>query len=182
MSVWLTTERLALRPFTIEDLDWYARLCGDPEVMRYVGGTKDRAKAEEHFNERILRYYDEHAGLGVWATLDRASMTPLGMHLLNHMHGEPMIQVGFVLEKSAWGRGVATEMAEALLRYGFVDLALPRIVAVADLENTASQRVLQKIGLERRGERTFPHPIYASQGPLAWFERSAQDWLAERRV
>jgi hypothetical protein len=42
--------------------------------------------------------------------------------------------------------------------------------------------VLQKIGLHRRGERSFPHPAYASQGPLAWFERDAQDWLTERRI
>src|SRR5262245_58732599 len=89
MSVWLTTERLALRRFTTGDLDWLARLYSDPEVMHFVGGTKDRAKTEEHLHERILRYYDEHPGLGMWVTLDRAAATPLGVHLLNHMHGEP---------------------------------------------------------------------------------------------
>jgi [ribosomal protein S5]-alanine N-acetyltransferase len=69
-------------------------------------------------------------------------------------------------------------MATALLRYGFVDLKLPRIAGMASLQNQASQRVLLKIGLERIGERAFPHPDYAAAGPMAWFERDAADWLA----
>jgi RimJ/RimL family protein N-acetyltransferase len=51
---------------------------------------------------------------------------------------------------------------------------------MASLQNHASQRVLLKIGLERRGERAFAHPDYASEGPMAWFERDAADWRAER--
>jgi RimJ/RimL family protein N-acetyltransferase len=175
--MWLTTPRLGLRRFTADDLDWLATLTANEEVMRYVGGVKDRAKTEEQLQERMLRYYDAHPGLGIWVTVDRSTGAPLGMHLLNHIQGEPLVQVGFVLEKAAWGRGLGTEMAWALMRYGFVDLALPRIVAIADLENVASHRVLQKIGLHRRGERSFPHPAYASQGPLAWFERDAHAWL-----
>ena len=72
-------------------------------------------------------------------------------------------------------------MAAAVLRYGFVDLALPRIVGMANLENLASQRVLRKIGLGRNGERAFPHPDYVAAGPMAWFERDRIDWLSERR-
>jgi RimJ/RimL family protein N-acetyltransferase len=71
-------------------------------------------------------------------------------------------------------------MATAVLRHGFVDLRLARIAGMANLDNLASQRVLSKIGLHRNGDRAFPHPAYASQGPLAWFERDAADWLAER--
>jgi RimJ/RimL family protein N-acetyltransferase len=55
-----------------------------------------------------------------------------------------------------------------------------RIVAIASLGNVASHRVLDKIGLHRRGERTLPHPAYANEGPMAWFERDADDWIAER--
>jgi [ribosomal protein S5]-alanine N-acetyltransferase len=56
---------------------------------------------------------------------------------------------------------------------------LPRIVGITDLPNIASQRVLLKAGLRRNGERSFAHPAYASQGPLAWFERDAESWLAD---
>lgn len=179
---WLTTERLALRRFTLADLDWLTALYGDPDVTRYLGGMRDRAATEEFLHQRVLRYYDEHPGLGIWVTVERSSGVPVGFHLLNHIQGEPLIQIGFTLKKPAWGRGMATEMAAAVLRYGFVDLSLPRIVAMASLANVASQHVLQKIGLERRGERAFPHPAYAAEGPMAWFERDAADWLAERAM
>jgi ribosomal-protein-alanine N-acetyltransferase len=178
-NYWLTTERLALRRFTLADLDWLAALYSDPDVTRYLGGVKDRAQTEELLTTRILEYYDEHPGLGIWTTVERASGTRVGFHLLNHIRGESIIQIGFTLARSAWGNGFGTEMAFAVLRYGFVDLRLPRIAGITSLQNHASQRVLLKIGLERRGERAFPHPDYASEGALAWFERDAADWKAE---
>src|SRR6185503_12935614 len=113
-------------------------------------------------------------------TVESATGARVGFHLLNHIRGESIIQIGFTLETSAWGKGFGTEMAAAVLRYGFLDLKLPRIAGMANLENLASQRVLLKIGLERRGERAFAHPDYASEGPMAWFERDAADWRAER--
>jgi ribosomal-protein-alanine N-acetyltransferase len=177
---WLTTERLALRRFTPADLDWLAELYSDRNVTRFLGGVKDRAKTEELLNTRILQYYDEHPGFGVWMTVERATDTRLGFHLLNHIRGESIIQVGFTLAQSAWGKGFGTEMASAVLRYGFVDRKLPRIAGMASLQNHASQRVLLKIGLERKGERAFPHPDYASEGSMAWFERDAAAWQAER--
>ena len=177
---WLTTERLGLRRFTPADLDWLLMLYGDPEVMRYLGGAKDRAHVENLLETRILRYYDEQPGLGVWMTLERATQAPLGLHVLNHIQGEPLIQVGFILSKDAWGRGVASEMGEALLRYGFTQLGLARIAGITDPQNLGSQQVLLKIGLHRDGERSFPHPAYAASGPQAYFERNAEDWLRER--
>jgi RimJ/RimL family protein N-acetyltransferase len=176
---WLTSDRLALRRFTLDDLDWLVNLYSDPDVTRYLGGFKDRTKCEELLRTRILRYYDEHPGLGIWMTVERATGACLGFHVLNHIRGESIIQTGFALVKSAWGQGFATEMAAAVIRYGFVDLKLPRINGMTSRHNYASQRVLLKIGLERRGERAFSHPDYASEGPMAWFERDADDWLAD---
>ena len=176
-----TTERLALRRFTLDDLDFLDRMISDAEVMRHVGGVKDRAKTEDMLKTRILAYYEQYPGLGVWATLERASGACIGMHLLNHIQGESHIQVGYVLLRPYWGRGYATEMSVALLRYGFVDMRLPQIVGITDLPNLASQHVLLKAGLHRHGERAFAHPAYAASGPLAWFERDAADWLAEHR-
>jgi ribosomal-protein-alanine N-acetyltransferase len=178
-TCWLTTERLGLRRFGPDDLDWLAGLHADDEVARHIGGTKTRAQCAEMLQHRCIDYYEAHPGLGVWATIDRSTGMPVGFHLLNHIQGEALIQVGFVLARTAWGRGLGTEMAYAVLRYGFADLRLPRIVAIATLTNVASQRVLIKIGLRRNGARAFPHPAYAAAGPMAWFERERDAWLAD---
>jgi RimJ/RimL family protein N-acetyltransferase len=173
------SERLALRRFTADDLDLLDALHSDPEVMRHMGGVKSREDSATMLHNRILAYYDEHPGLGIWATLERSSGACIGLHLLNHIQGEQLIQVGYVLDAGYWGRGYATEMSIALLRYGYVELGLPRIVGITNLGNLGSQRVLEKSGLHRHGERAFAHPAYARHGPLAWFERDASDWLAE---
>jgi len=176
----LTTGRLALRRFTPDDLDWLAGLYGDPEVTRHLGGVKSRGQTQDFLGARILNYYDEHPGLGIWMTVDRGTGNPVGFHLLNHIRGESIIQVGYALARPAWGKGYASEMAEAVLGYGFRELRLPRIAGMTSKQNHASLRVLQRIGLERRGERAFPHPDYAAEGPMAWFEREAAAWLADR--
>lgn len=177
---WLTTERLALRRMNETDLDWLATLYSDTDVTRYLGGVRTRDQVADMLRTRIIEYYDAHPGLGIWMTLERATGTPVGFHLINHIQGETIIQVGYGLATSAWGKGYATEMATAVLRYGFSELNLPHLVGMAPMANIASQRVLEKIGLERRGERSFPHPAYASSGPMAWFERDRDAWLGER--
>ena len=173
----LTTGRLALRRFTLDALELLVRLHGDPRVMRYAGGPMSREQSLEVLRGRILEYYAQHPGLGIWATLERSTGDCVGLHLLNHIRGEPLIQVGYLLYPEYWGRGYATEMTLRVLRYGFEALGLPQIVGITDPANIESQRVLLKAGLLRRGERSFAHPAY-QQGPLAYFERDAADWLA----
>jgi len=172
----LVSERLSLRHFTWDDLDLLVTLNADPLVMEHLGGVKDRAAVETLLRGRILDYYDQHPGLGVFATLERASGRCVGFHVLNHMHGEPHIQVGYALFADAWGLGYATEMTVRLLRYGFETLRLPTINAITNLANVASQRVLLKAGSRRNGERSFAHPAYADQGPMAWFEAERDTW------
>lgn len=177
-AAWLETARLALRRFTLDDLDTLAQLHADPVVTRYLGGVKDRATTEAQMRTRILDYYEQHPGLGVWATIERASGAVAGFHVLNHIQGETELQVGYALFTDFWGRGYATEMTTALLHYGYGTLGLPQINAITDLGNTASQHVLSKAGLVRNGERAFAHPAYAASGPMAWFESHCQAWLA----
>ncbi len=176
----LATTRLFLRRFTPADLIWLTALNADAEVTRHIGGTKNSDQSREMLETRILRYYDDHPGLGVWLTCRRDDDEPVGFHLLNHIQGESLVQVGYTLLKAYWGYGYATEMSCALLHYGAVRRGLKTLLAIANLDNAASHRVLLKSGLERRGQRFFPHPAYAASGDLAYFERDAADWLAER--
>ena len=179
-AYWLTTQRLGLRRFTEGDLEWLRALYRNENVTRHLGGPRDPADVDEMLRVRVLEYYERHPGLGIWMTTERETSRRIGFHLLNHIQGESLIQVGFVLDQPAWGRGYGTEMALPVLRYAFRDLNLPRVHAMATLENVASQRVLTKIGLHRNGERAFAHPAYSAAGPMAWFERDKDEWLAER--
>jgi RimJ/RimL family protein N-acetyltransferase len=174
----LRSARLQLRRFTPADLPLLTGLNADPQVMRWLGGVMTPQQSAELLQGRVLAYYDENPGLGIWATVLRDGGECVGFHLLNNIHGETQIQVGYRLFQKHWGRGYATEMTVALLDYGYRRLGLDRIAAIAALENHASQRVLLKAGLPRLEDRGFPHPAYAPYGPMAYFERSAQDWLA----
>lgn len=173
----LATARLRLERFEARDLDLLDRLHSDPRVMRFMGGVMPREKTAAVLQERMLDYYPKHPGLGVWKTIERATDAFTGFHVLNHIRGAEHIQVGYSLLPGFWGRGYATEMARALLRYGFTELKLPRITAITELPHAVSQRVLLRCGLKRKGERIFP--AYANGAPMAWFEREAGDWLAE---
>ena len=176
----LLTSRLSLRRFTLDDLDTLDQLGSDPRVTEFLGGVKSRSATDAMLRTRILEYYGQHPGLGIWATVERASGLCVGFHVLNHIQGESDIQVGYALFADAWGKGYATEMTMGLLRYGFATLHLPVIAAITNLGNIASQRVLVKAGLRRNGERLFAHSAYADQGPMAWFEADRDGWLAGR--
>lgn len=169
--------RLTLRRFTPDDEALLFRLNSDVEVMRYLGGPMTAEANRTLLHGRVLRYYEEHPGLGVWATIERESGRCVGFHLLNHVQGETLIQVGYRLFREDWGKGYATEMTVALLRYAFTVLALPSVMANAHRDNLASQHVLLKCGLERRGERAYSHPAYAPFGPMPYFERDRETWL-----
>lgn len=173
----LSTARLMLRRFTVEDEALLLTLNSSERVMRYIDAPMDAQTNRAHLFERILGYYDQHPGFGAWATIERASGRCIGLHLLNHIRGETLIQVGYRLFEVDWGKGYATEMTVALLRYGFVDRGLDTIVAITSPDNLASQRVLLKSGLARNGERSFAK--YAQHGAMPFFERKASDWLDE---
>ena len=178
----LRSARLMLRRFTPADLPLLVQLNSDPQVMRWLGGVMRPEQTADMLQTRILDYYEQNPGLGVWATMLRDSGECIGFHLLNNIQGETQIQVGYRLFPRRWGRGYATEMTSALLDYGYRRLGLERIAAITALENQASQRVLLKAGLPRLADRAFPHPAYAPYGPMAYFERSARDWLAAQQT
>lgn len=175
----LESARLKLRRFTPDDEALLYRLNSDISVMRHLGGTMDADTNRAMLRDRILRFYEDHPGLGLWATMVKATGECAGFHLLNHVKGETMVQLGYRLFPQAWGLGYATEMGRALLRYGFVELGLARIMANTHPDNFDSQRVLLKCGLHRQGERSYAHPDLAPFGALPYFERERGGWLAE---
>jgi len=148
----LATERLCLREFRAADADLLYRLDSDPRVMRYIGdgsiGTRSSVKAAV---ARSMRYYGMYPGLGVWPAEDSGTGDFVGWFCLKYVPQTVEIEVGYRLAPDAWGRGYATEGARALVRYGFAELGLQRIIGLTHPENAASQRVLQKAGLADAG-------------------------------
>lgn len=145
---WLETLRLAMRDFTAADSDELYRLHRDPRVMRYIGDGK-ALDAERHARvmKRILAYPTLYPDLGFWYTTRRDTGAFIGWFTLKYCSTSADIETGYILAPEAWGQGFATEGATAMVRYGFDDLGLDRIIGVTDPENYASQRVLMKSGL-----------------------------------
>lgn len=152
----IETERLLLRQFTPADLDEYTRIIfADPDVTRFLPrrDIPPRQRAE-----RVLNYFSEHwlkHGYGDWAVTDRAHAGLIGHCGLNFIPEAGEVEVEYSLAKSYWGRGIATEAAQASVRYGFEALQMERIIALADPQNIASRRVMEKVGLVYQKEVFF---------------------------
>lgn len=147
----IQTARLHLRRFNAGDLDAVRRIYGDPAVMRYMW---DGAGRTEEQLVRILAFLVngwETRGAGLWAVVHQAQGTVIGRCGLLTLPGTAEVEIGYVLARQHWGGGYATEAARAVLRYGFEELALPRIVAVARPDNLASRRVLHRLGMRYEG-------------------------------
>jgi ribosomal-protein-alanine N-acetyltransferase len=149
------TERLLLRPFERDDLDEFASINADADVMRYIGDGKPQTRAQTEMRlNAILDHWAQH-GFGLWAVVDKASNALIGFCGLQYLDNTAEIEVGYRLARQFWGLGYATEAAAATLRYAFEVLGLDRIVAVVQPENFASQSVIEKIGLRYVKEARF---------------------------
>lgn len=143
----IETERLLCRPLTSDDLDQFASINADADVMRYIGDGKPQTRAQTEMRlNAILDHWNQH-GFGLWALVDKASNALIGFCGLQYLDNTAEIEVGYRLAKQYWGMGFATEAAAATLRYAFEVLGLDRIVAVVQPQNFASQSVIEKIGL-----------------------------------
>jgi RimJ/RimL family protein N-acetyltransferase len=149
---WLETMRLEMRAFTPDDSDDLFRLNSDPRVMRYIGNGKP-VDAVRHADimMRVLRYPRLYPDFGFWYTTRRDTGEFVGWFTLKYCSTSADVETGYMLLPDAWGQGFATEGARAVIRYGFDDLQLHRIIGVTHPDNHPSQRVLQKAGLADAG-------------------------------
>lgn len=149
---WLETLRLELRVFVESDFDDLYRLDRDPRVMKYIADGKPASReAVAQRLKRFLRYATLYPDLGIWRAARRDTGAYIGWFALNYAGSTTDVEVGYRLLPGAWGQGFATEGAKAIVDYGFDDLGLYRIIGVTHPGNKASQRVLQKAGLEDAG-------------------------------
>ena len=147
----LTTERLRLRARTMADLDACVAMDLDPEVHRFIYGNSPPGRREHraHLRARIASGWPAEGG--IWAVEWRHAPSFLGWCGLFPFEDSGPIEIGYRYTRSAWGQGVATEAARAVLDHGYRTLGFDPIVGVTHPANFASQRVLEKIGLQPRG-------------------------------
>jgi [ribosomal protein S5]-alanine N-acetyltransferase len=150
----LHTMHLQLRPRTLADLDANLAMDLDPRVHRYIF-----AKAPDPEARRAQLAAQIASGWpptgGIWTVERRDEPGFLGWCGLFPLGHCGLIEIGYRYVPAAWGQGIASEAARAVLDHGFRTLALDPIVAVTHPDNLASQRVLQKIGLRPSGEAYY---------------------------
>lgn len=153
LPIQLSTARLLIRDYRLEDCGPAAEIGADPEVVRYVRwGPNDRAATEAFIRSAIAAGLDQPRHTYLLAAVCRASSAVIGGCSLEIRRPHDREgQIGYHLGRRYWGCGYATEIAACLLEFGFRSLGLHRISATADVRNVASWRVMEKVGMVREG-------------------------------
>lgn len=148
----LETERLRLRQFRESDLDAYAALVGDAEVMRYIGtgNAMDRTEAWRSIAGMLGHW--QLRGYGMWALELKSTGEFVGRAGFLNPEGWPGFELGWTLARAHWGHGYAIESARRALAYAFDDLGRDRVISLIRPGNERSIRVAESLGEKRAGE------------------------------
>lgn len=156
----LNTERLLLRAFDKDDLDPFAEMVADKDVIHqatYDGTPMTRTQA---WNWLCLMLGHWHMrGFGIWAVEEKSSGDFIGRIGLQFLDWFDDVELVWMLAKSAWGKGYGSEGGSAVIEYGLDTLDLPRIAAVIHKENEPSIRLAERLGMdvEKEVERQMIH-------------------------
>ncbi len=147
MTPILTTPRLWLREFTIQDLDFVATLLGDEEVMRFYPKRYSRAESQEWLDRQLRRYAAD--GHGLWLVALADEQVPVGAVglAMQTVDGVREPEIGWLIRRAYWKRGFAAEAALAVRDTAFGRLDKPRVISMIRPENLPSQGVARRIGM-----------------------------------
>ena len=183
----LETRRLRLRRFDTDDVDRLVELDSDPEVMRFItyGAPTPRATYEQVILPRWFAIYARTPELGYWAAEDRQGGGFLGwFHLRPDRFDEGELELGYRLARVAWGRGLATEGARAVIEHAFTRAGAAKVTARTMAANERSRQVMRKCGLDFECDFVYPEDVIQGRDET---ERAAVkysitrlDWLAKR--
>lgn len=142
----LETSRLFLRPMKKTDADSVFAMRSDENVMRFIREPQTTRKEAENWINLVSSRWESEK-IGFCAVIEKVSNQFIGWCGLWRLTETKEIEVGYALFKEFWGKGYAVEASEAFLNYGFEQLNLEKIVAVADPENRNSRRVMERLGM-----------------------------------
>ena len=152
----LETERLKMRPFNRHDLDQFAEIIADPEVIQYATYTGDAMSRVQVWNWLCLMIGHWYMrGFGIWAVEEKATGKLIGRIGLQFLDWFDDVELVWMLKKSTWGKGFAAEGARAAINHGFNALELPRMTLLIHTVNEPSIRLAERLGMvfERQVER-----------------------------
>lgn len=141
------TERLFLRRLKDYDVDEIFKMRSDEEIMRYIREPQMERKESLNWIKMISEKWHTER-IGFCGVIEKKSKRFVGWCGLWRLKETDEFEVGYAIAKDFWGKGYATEAAKRVLQYGFEELNLKKIVAVASPENQASQNVMKRIGME----------------------------------
>ncbi len=147
----MSTPRLVLREYEMTDVQavWLSQR--SPEISRYTGdGGVKTVEEIASILERVIVEYDER-GFGRWALIHRADTKIIGFAGLKFLPERNEVDLGYRMSPEYWGQGLATEAGRAVMQYAWQTLKLKTVMAMVMPENTASSRVLLKLGFEFAG-------------------------------
>lgn len=142
----LETDRLLLRPLVASDADAIYALRSDAEIMRYIREPQNRRETENWIRLVSSRWQKDK--LGFCGVIEKETGKLTGWCGVWRLTETDEVEIGYAIAKEFWQRGFATEAAEVLLRYAFAQIKPDKITAVAEPENTASRRVMEKLGMK----------------------------------
>lgn len=149
----LETDRLILRGWREDDLDAYAAMMADAEVMRFLGGVMARNDAWRGMASMIGHWVLR--GHGMWAVERKSDGVLIGRIGVQRPESWPSEEIAWTLGRPYWGQGYATEAAKASRDWGFKNLPVPQLVSLIDAENLASQAVARRLGQTQGGPHTL---------------------------
>ncbi len=159
----LETDRLYLRSWRETDLDPFAEMCADREVMRFFPAPLTKDQSAGLIDVAIKRQKkDGFCFVPVETKTDHDFLGFVGLSIPAYPKSlpfDPCVEIGWRLKRSAWGKGYATEAARAWLRFGFETIGLDEIVSFTAKVNRPSQSVMKRIGMVRSSEDDFRHPM-----------------------
>ena len=166
----LETERLILRMFREDDLDPYAAMCADPDVMRYLGDGKALTRSEAWRQMALILGHWRLRGFGLWAVEERTTGALLGRIGFFQPEGWSGFELGWMLRRASWGRGYATEGARRALAHAFTVMNRDHLISLIRPANRASVRVAERLGqsLESRTDLYGQEVLVYGIGRAAW--------------
>ena len=145
----LTTDRLVLRPFRVDDFAAVHAYAADPDVVRFMDWGPNTTEETRTYLDRMLAPPRTQHPFALERVTDGTVIGAAELQVTSAEHRRA--DMGYVLGRPAWGMGYGTEAAAATLRYGFDHVGLHKISATCDPDNVASARILEKIGMRREG-------------------------------